>query len=114
MLNGSEYAPETMFIANATFQNTYPNRTMPTENGGLYLPPGARADLWLFFYIGFQNYQANNIIQASTFKLQALTFTEYNYGGYYEGLGAYNCQRVTCQNPNVELVIKVQTGTPIL
>jgi hypothetical protein len=107
ILNGSAQAPNTNIITNATFPNTYPNQTIPDANGGLYLAPGARADLWIFFYIRFQNVQSSNIVQASGFKLQYLTFNENSYGGTYLGGGAFDCVKVACQRPDVELIVKL-------
>lgn len=53
IFNGSAPVTNSMFIANATFPNTYPNQTIPDENGGLYLPPGSKTDLWIFFDVRF-------------------------------------------------------------
>jgi hypothetical protein len=106
ILNGTYSILNTNLIANATFPNTYPNQTIPDVNGGLYLAPGGKADLWLFFYVRFQNVQSSNINQASGFKLEFVTFYENSYGGTYLGGGAYDCRKVPCQTPHVEFIVR--------
>ncbi len=105
IFNGSSLVPSTMFIANASLPNTYPNTTIPDVDGGLYLPPGSTSNLWLFFYVPFNPIQSLSIIKASSFKLQFFEFNENSYGGMYEGQGQYDCRKVACTTPHVEFVI---------
>ena len=47
-----------------------------------------------------------NLDEASSFKLTFVTFRELTYGGTAEGYGAFNCQKVACQNPDTEFIIQ--------
>lgn len=107
ILNGTAQVTNTNLIVNATFPGTYPNQTIPDANGGLYLAPGKKADLWIFFYVRFQNVTSNNIVQAYGFKLKIVTFNENSYGGTYLGGGSYDCRRVACQRPDVEFIVSL-------
>lgn len=112
VLNDTSYVSGvTNFIANSTF-NTYPNQTIPDHVGVcacFYLPPGARADFWVFFYIPFGlHVVSSNILEASSFRLQFMMYRELGYGGTYEGDGAFGCLKIACQNPNIEFVIQTQ------
>jgi hypothetical protein len=98
--NGKSWVSTTDTFVNASFPDTYPNQTLPGGNGGLYLPPGATADLWLFFSV-----ETPSINQTAGFQLQYLTFIDQDYGGTYLGGGAYNCQQVACTDPKTELII---------
>jgi hypothetical protein len=106
IFNGSAPVTNSMFIANATFPNIYPNQTIPDDNGGLYLPPGSKTDLWIFFYVRFIPVLSSNIVQASNFILQFTIFNEDSYGGTYLGQGQYDCRKIVCEKPNVELIIR--------
>jgi hypothetical protein len=97
--NGGSEIGNSEYMANAKFPNEFPNQTIPSTNGGLYLPPGSKADLWLIFYV-----PTSNVNSISNLKLQYLLFQETIYGGAYRGGGAYDCP---CGNPNIEFIIKV-------
>ena len=57
-------------LANVTFANEYPNQSMPSNNGVLYLAPGAKLDLWLVFYIPSSGPVSNQTtINVSNFQL---------------------------------------------
>lgn len=107
VLNGSSYVDTTQFIANASFTGMHPNQTIPNymRGGGVYLPPGSRVDLWLIFYVPFPRVLDSNIVEASNFRLQLVTYSEFGYGGTYVGNGGYNCQKVACQDTHVEFVV---------
>ncbi len=107
IFNGTKPLTNTMFIANATFPNNYPNETIPDLNGGLFLAPGARIDLWVFFYVRFSPVLSSDIMQASGFVLHFVTFNENSYGGIYLGGGQYDCQKSACQRPSVELIVRL-------
>ena len=107
VLNGSSWVANTDFFVNASFPNTYPDEVIPDINGGLYLPPGATANLWILFYVPFGlDLKPTDINQTATWQLQYITFNDQNYGGTYRGGGAYNCQKVACTDPMTELIVR--------
>jgi len=109
VLNGASYVDGvTNFIVNASFPSTYPNQTIPDyeRGGGIYLPPGSRADFWIFFYVPFSRVVSSNIAEATSFRLQLVTYKEFSYGGTYIENGGFNCQKVACQDTNTEFVIQ--------
>ncbi len=103
--NGTYSIQNQDFIENASFSNTIPNQTLPDIEGGLYLPPGANANLWVMFYI-----PGATQAQISTLSLKYLSYREVFYGGDYQGLGAFSCRnvRVACTYPLVEFVLAPQ------
>ena len=110
LLNGtSPVNGVTNFIANATFAS-YPNRTIPDyegECGCFFLPPGSRVDFWVIFYVPFGTHVVStNINQAQGFKLKIMMYRELGYGGIWIGYGGFNCQKVACQEPDVQFIIK--------
>jgi len=109
VLNDTSYVDGvTNFIVNASFPSTYPNQTIPdyVRGGGMYLPPGSKADFWIFFYVPFSRVVSSNMVEASGFRLQLVTYTEFSYGGTYIGNGGFNCQKVACQETDTEFVIQ--------
>jgi hypothetical protein len=113
LLNGTSYVYGTNFVANASFPGTYPNETIPDylqpgRGSAIDLPPGSTTNFWVIFYIPFGvNIASTDITKATSLKLQLVTFKELTYGGDAEGYGAFNCQKVACQNPNAEFVIQL-------
>lgn len=105
--NGTSLLPvSSTFIANATFPGTFPNETIPDRSGGLYLPPGSNASLWIFIYIPLGNPVSSDINKTSSLSLQFLMYRELTYGGTYEGDGSFGCLKVACTNPNVQFIIE--------
>jgi len=98
--DGNSWISTTNTFVNASFPNTVPNQVIPDVNGGLYLPPGAKVDLWLFFGV-----ETPDINHTSGFQLRYLTFDDQSYGGTYLGGGAYDCQHVACTDPKTEMII---------
>jgi hypothetical protein len=86
------------FGANALFPGQHPNASIPSQNGGLYLPPGAKASYWLIFVLPGVN-QSN----AHDLSLQYLMMWEQHYGGKYEGGGAFACG--PCERLDVHLTV---------
>ena len=110
VLNGTSYVGGvTNFIVNASFPSTYPNQTIPDyeRGGGIYFPPGSKADFWIFFYVPFSQVASSNIAEASGFRLQLITYKEFSYGGTYMGNAGFNCRKVACQDTNTEFVIQL-------
>lgn len=92
------------YIDNVSFPNEYPNYSMPENSGGLYLPPGAKADLWLLFYLPIQGTENNQTtISLSNLQLQYLLFNELGYGGYYNDNGSFGCG--PCETLKVKFII---------
>jgi len=105
--NGSDWAPVSNIILNASFPGTHPRLSIPDSNGGLYLAPNARADLGLMFYVSFgPSPKGSDLNETSAFRLEYLTFNENSYGGTYLGGGAYVCKSVACPNPDTELIVE--------
>jgi hypothetical protein len=89
------------YFANATFPGEFPNASLASHIawGGQNLPAGSSLTVWLIFGInGVSLKQAT-----SSLVLQNYTYYEQEYGGVYEGSGAYRCP---CQTPMVEFVIR--------
>lgn len=102
---GNTFPPvqNTDFSINATFPGTYPNQTLPNINGGIYMPPGRRADFWLLFFVP----NATSTIMPSL-SLQYFGYRELRYGGNYIGGGGFSCIAGTCQTTLTEFIIAVK------
>jgi len=81
----------------ALFPGQHPGTTIPIQNGGFYLPPGARMSYWLIFYIPGVN-QSN----ARGWSLQYLGLRERGYGGNWVG-GGLACG--PCRDANAQLIV---------
>jgi hypothetical protein len=84
--------------ANALFPGQRPGSSIPSQNGGVYLPPGASASYWLIFLPPSVNQSS-----ARNLSLQYLAFREVHYGGIWQGGGGFACG--PCETPNVELIV---------
>ncbi|MGI0090911.1 MAG: hypothetical protein ACREBS_04310 [Nitrososphaerales archaeon] len=108
-IDGSQVVGNGEYVDNVTFLKDYPNHTMPAVEGGVFLPPGSRQDIWLLFYIPTaDNGNNQTTISLASFRLQYLLFNEQGYGGDYEGGGAFICMPVPCENPKMQFIISVQ------
>ncbi len=95
--NGGEFG------ADALFPGQHPSASMPSQNGGVYLPPGAKVSYWLIFTLPPSVNQSNS----HNLSLQYLVYREVSYGGNWKGGGGFACG--PCEKPNVDLIL---VGTP--
>ena len=98
--NGTGSFQNQNYIENASFPGTYPNKTIPDINGGLYLPAGSNVDLWIMFYIPNPGSEAANLL-----VLQYFSYRELFYGGNYEGNGAFGCPNPPSCYLSVDFVV---------
>jgi len=79
-----------VYGANATFPDTYPNRTIDGINGGINIAPGSRADFWIIIYT--PDLSPINIVQdRNSYQLRYVTYQGTEFDGSWDGHGAYNC-----------------------
>jgi hypothetical protein len=83
--------------ANASFPGQHPSSSIPSVDGGVYLPPGAKASYWLIFNLP-------GVSQRDTpdLTLKYLVLRELSYGGEWEG-GSFACG--PCETPDVQLIV---------